>query len=486
MNAPLRKVAIALAALFAILLINANVVQVVEASSLTAKPGNSRVLIDGYRRQRGDIIAGGQALALSTATNDKLKYLRVYPGGQLFAPLTGYYSINLSDTSIEKAENPVLSGSDSRLAISFDRLSQLVSGRTPRGGNVTLTVDRTAQQVAAKALGNRRGAVVALDPRTGAVLALVTSPSYDPALLTTHDVAANERAYAKLVADPAQPLLDRATAQLYPPGSTFKMITTAAALATGRYNPATQVAAPDVLTLPDTAGVKLRNFNNESCQGPKITLMKALEISCNTAYAQLGLDLGANALRAQAQAFGFGQKLVGFPLPYAPSQFPDMLNRPQTAQSAIGQFDVRGTPLQMAMIAAAIANRGVLMKPHVVAEEQGPDLKLLSTTAAQQLGTPVNPTVAAELTTMMVDVVQNGTGTAAQIPGVTVAGKTGTAEDGAGPPDAWFAAFAPAAAPTVALAVLVEHGGGETKATGGSVAAPIAAQVLKTLLQERR
>lgn len=485
MNNPLRRVSLALAALFVVLLANANVVQVVQASSLTAKPGNGRVLIDQYRRQRGDIIAGGQAVALSTPTSDKLRYLRSYPGGALFAPLTGYYSPNLSQTAVERAESGVLSGSDSRLAISFDRLSQLLSGRTLHGGNVTLTVDRAAQQVAAKALGDRRGAVVALDPRSGAVLALVTSPSYDPAQLTGHQASANNKAFAALNADPAAPLLDRATQQLYPPGSTFKLVTTAAALGSGRYTPDSQVPAPDVLTLPQTHGVQLHNFQDESC-GQKIPLIKALEISCNTAYAQLGMDLGGNALRAQAQAFGFGQPLDGFPLPYSPSRFPDTLNQPQTAQSAIGQYDVRVTPLQMAMVASAVANGGVLMKPYVVAEEQGPDLRVLSRTEPQQLGSPVNATVAREMNAMMVDVVAHGTGTGAQVPGVTVAGKTGTAEDGAGPPDAWFVAFAPAQAPTVALAVLVEHGGGEVNGTGGSVAAPLAQQVLATLLQEKR
>lgn len=486
MNAPLRRVAIACAVLFAVLLINANLVQVGQARALTHNPHNGRVLVDEYRKQRGDIIVDGQAVALSTPTNDALRYLRSYPAGALFAPLTGYNSLTLGNTAVERSENAVLDGSDSRLSISFDRISQLLSGKTPPGGNVTLTVDRTAQTTAAKALGDRRGAVVALDPRSGAVLALVSSPSYDPSPLASHNPATIQQAYDKLLKDPADPLLDRATQQTYPPGSTFKVVTTAAALGSGKYRPDSMVASPNSLVLPDTNGVRLPNFQGESCGGTSITLTHALEVSCNTAYANVGLDLGANALRAQAQAFGFGSGIDGFGLPYAPSRFPDSVNRPQTAQSAIGQFDVRATPLQMALIAAAVANDGVEMAPYVVAQEQSPSLTTLSTHNPQKLGTPVNATVAQEMTSMMVDVVAHGTGTGAQIPNVTVAGKTGTAEDGAGPPDAWFVAFAPAEKPTVAIAVLVEHGGGETQSTGGAVAAPIAKQVLQVLLSEKR
>jgi peptidoglycan glycosyltransferase len=488
-NAPLRKVAIALVALFVLLLVNANVVQVGEAKSLTSNSHNRRVLIDDYRRQRGDIIAGGQAVALSTETNDKLKYLRTYPGGSLFAPLTGYYSLTLGETGIEKSENGVLSGNDSRLSISFDRLSQLLSGRTLRGGNVTLTIDRAAQQIAAKALGNRRGAVVALDPRTGAVLAMVTSPSYDPGLLTGHDSATIGKNYQTLLKAPGNPLLNRATQQSYPPGSTFKVIVTAAALSTGNYTAQTQVPSPDTIVLPGTTKT-LSNFAGESCGGPTSTLLHALEISCNTAYAKLGLALGADRLRSMAEAFGFDSTVDDVGVPVAASKFPDSdhINLPQTALSAIGQYDVRATPLQMAMVAAAIGNGGTLMQPYVVAQEQGPDLKVLSKTEPKKLGQPITGTVANELTQMMVGVVDQGTGTAARISGVSVAGKTGTADTGVpgAKPDSWFISFAPAANPTVAIAVLVENGGGEVNTTGGAVAAPIAKQVMEQLLKDAR
>jgi len=482
MNKPLRKVALALAVLFAILLVNANVVQVVNAHSLTSNSHNRRVLIDDYRRQRGDIIAGGQVVAQSVATSDKLKYLRTYPGGSLFAPITGYDSLTLGTTGIESSQDSILSGDDSRLSISFDRLSQMLTGRTVRGGSVSLTIDSAAQTVAAKALSDRKGAVVAIDPRTGAILAMVSSPSYDPSQLTGHDPTMISKNYKALQADPNKPLLNRATSESYPPGSTFKVIVTAAALASGKYQPDTQVPAPATYPLPGTT-VAINNFEGESCDGTSITLAHALEISCNTAYAGIGVALGADALRAQARAFGFGTAPSDVGVPTAASVFPDNLNIPQTAQSSIGQFDVRATPLQMAMVAAAIANGGSMMKPYLVQQVTGPDLKVLARTIPTVLGTPVNGTVAGELTTMMEAVVNSGTGTSAQIPGVRVAGKTGTAETGISgqQPDSWFIGFAPAGAPTVAIAVLVENGG-----TGGAVAAPIARQVLAQILADQK
>lgn len=484
MNRPIRKVIAFCAALFAILLVNATVVQVVEAHSLTSNPHNGRVLINRYERQRGDIIVDGRAVALSNPTNDALKYLRVYPGKGLFADVTGFYSL-FKATGIEQSQDGILSGSDSRISFSISRFGQLLAGETPKGGNVTLTLDVQAQTLAQKLLGTKRGAVVALDPRTGAILAMVTTPTFDPNPLTSHDSVQAEAAYNALAKQPDQPLLNRATSQLYPPGSTFKLIDTAAALSSGQYNPQSLLPSPNQITLPDTNGVTLQNYAGESCGGAQITMTQALTISCNTAYANLGLKLGGDALKAQAQAFGFGRDLDDLGLGYVPSVFPDV-NRPQTAQAAIGQFDVRATPLQMAMVAAAIGNGGVEMTPYVVAEQQGPKLSVLSKTQPQVYANPINGTVAAEMTQMMESVVAKGTGTKAQIPGVTVAGKTGTADHGVNQkPDSWFVAFAPAQQPTVAIAVLVEDGGGEDT-TGGAVAAPIAQQVMSLLLKEKQ
>jgi peptidoglycan glycosyltransferase len=480
-NAPLRRVAIAALVMFGALLLNANWLQVVHAKSLRDKPGNTRVLLSQYEHQRGLIVAGGITVARSVPSNDRLKYQRVYPFGPEYAPITGYFSILPSITGIERAENPILSGDDDRLFVR--RLSDLITGRTPRGGTVVLTVNPKAQDAAWRGLAGKFGAVVALDPRTGAILALASSPSYNPNVLASHDPRAVTIAADRLNSDPSKPLLDRAIGELYPPGSTFKVVTSAAALGSGNYTPSTVIPAPHQLPLPLTTK-RLSNFGNEVCSpSGRMTLADALRISCNTAFAGLGLRLGADALDREATAFGFGTA-PQIPLQTAASVFPNNPNPPQTAQSAIGQFDVAVTPLQMAMVAAGVANHGVVMKPYLVKELQGPDLSVLDQTQPQVLSQPLDAPAASELTSMMIGVVRSGTGTSAQIPGVTVAGKTGTAQHGTGAaPHAWFIAFAPAENPTVAVAVLVENGGNlNREATGGKVAAPIARSVIEAVL----
>lgn len=483
MNRPIRRVAVACLLLFGALLVNANVVQVGQASSLKKRPENSRQLTERLQRERGPIVVSGQAVAESRPVNDEYKFQRAYPFGPLYSDVTGYYTL-FTATGIEKAQDDLLSGEDDRLFVS--RLSDLITGRKPRGGTVVLTLDRNVQEVATRALGNRRGAVVALDPRTGEILAMATSPAYDPNPLADHDGAAAQAAFQKLVGAPGRPLLNRATQETYPPGSTFKVVTAAAALSSGRYTPDTRIPSPDRLLLPGTRTF-LPNFGGETCgDGRTTTLVDALTISCNTAFAQLGLDLGQERLRAQAEAFGLNATVDGFPLPQATSVFPRQLRRDELAQSAIGQRDVRVTPLQMAMVAGAIGNGGRLMKPFLVRDLLGPDLKSIGRTAPEQLGRPLSGEVAAQLTTMMDSVVARGTGTGAQIPNVTVAGKTGTAEHAVGqPPHAWFIGFAPAESPRVAVAVVVEDGGGELSATGGAVAAPVAQQVMVAALGGR-
>jgi peptidoglycan glycosyltransferase len=315
---------------------------------------------------------------------------------------------------------------------------------------------------------------------------MVTSPSYDPNPLASHNETTATDAYRKLSTDPVQPLLNRAMQQTYPPGSTFKVITAAAGLSSGRVGPESRIPSPNELRLPQSTAV-LPNFGGETCgDGQTSTLIEALTISCNTAFAQLGMDHGGDALRAQAEAFGFGSTVDDLGLPQATSVFPGKLDAAQTAQSAIGQYDVRVTPLQMAEVVAAIGNGGRLMRPYIVSELRGPDLKRISTTEPEELGRPVTSEVAAALTTMMESVVQSGTGRKAQIDNVAVAGKTGTAEHGEGTaPHAWFVGFAPASAPKVAVAVIVEDGGGEL-GTGGAVAAPVAKTVMQAALEVQR
>lgn len=481
MNAPLRRVAVAVMVMFGLLLLNVNYLQAIRADDLRNNANNARVLIGQYERERGPIVVGGEQIARSVATDDALKYLRQYPGGADYAHVSGFYSLVYGGSAVEKAENDILAGNN--LGVVTSQLTTFLTGGEVQGGSVVLTLDPAAQAAAVQGLNGKRGAVVAIEPATGRILAMASSPSYDPALLSSHDPAAIRAEYNRLVADPAEPLLNRAVARRYPPGSIFKVVTLAAALSSGNYTLATSVPAPDELTLPLTT-TTLRNFGGESCgDGVSTTLLEALRISCNTAFAQLGITLGADKLREQATAFGVGSAL-SVPFDVARSVFPNSPNAPQTAQSAIGQFDVALTPLQAAMIAAGIANNGEVMKPYLVQEVQGPDLQTLRRTTPEVLTRATTAEVAAQVRTAMEAVVASGSGTRAQIDGVRVAGKTGTAQNAPGKaPHAWFISFAPAQDPRVAVAVIVENGGtAGNEATGGAVAAPIARAVMQAVL----
>jgi peptidoglycan glycosyltransferase len=483
-NRPLRRVALACIVLFGLLLGQANWVQVVKAKQYRNDPRNQRVLLRTYDRERGAIVVGSGSsritIARSVATKDSLKYLRTYPDDGMYAPITGFASLVYGFTGVERLENDVLSGEDERLLVR--RLSDYVTGRKVAGGSVVLTINPRAQAAAYRGLAGKVGAVVALDPRTGAVLAMVSSPTYNPARLSSHDPKAIRTAYNALIDDPADPLLNRAVERTYPPGSTFKLITTAAALADG-YTPDRRIPSPRVLDLPGTTA-NLANFGGESCGGSTITLADALRISCNTAYGGLGMALGADRLRAQADAFGLDTSGLRLPQAVATSVFPDQLTKAQVAQSAIGQYDVRVTPLQMAMVAAGIANGGDVMRPYLVQQVQAPDLSTLSLAVPSLFRHALSSSIAQQLTAMMERVVTSGTGTRARIPGVRVAGKTGTAQHKVGePPHAWFVGFAPANDPKVAVAVLIEDGGNlGSEATGGKIAAPLARAVMQAVL----
>jgi penicillin-binding protein A len=471
-NAPLRRVAISVLVLFTLLIINVNYIQVVRSDELRTDSGNTRILAEEYDRERGSIVVAGNEIALSTPTDDRLTYLRQYPGAELYAPVTGYYSVVYNKTGLEKAENDVLSGSDPRLV--FRRIADLFTGRDPAGGNVELTIDPATQKAAMDSLNGVTGAVVALDPSTGAILALASTPSFDPNQLTSHDPAAI-RAYREQLSD--DQLTNQAISQRYSPGSVFKVVVSAAALATGKYTPQTPIPAPDELTLPGTS-TTLENFNGESCNGgADQPLIDALTISCNTAFAQLGIDLGEERVRDMAEGFGIDEQGFKMPLTVAPSKLGDIENDAQLGVSSIGQQDVQLTPMQAAMIASAVANDGRLMKPYLVSQVQAPDLTVVDKTDPEEMSTPVSPEVAAQLTEMMVSVVDNGTGRRARIDGVQVAGKTGTAENSAND-HTWFIGFAPADDPKIAVAVFVRNGG----RTGGDISAPIAKTVIQAYL----
>jgi penicillin-binding protein A len=483
MNKPIRRLSLVVALLFSALLMSTTWIQFVSAKDLDNRPGNRRTLLEGYSHERGAILVNGTPIAKSVPVKDDLKYVRVYPSGRLYSQVTGYYSFTYgAGGGLEGAEDALLSGKSDKLF--YRRVLDMVTGKVPSGASLELTINPKAQQAADKALGKQRGAVVALDPRTGAILAMVSHPQYDPATLSGHNLDSVAKSWTRLNAAPGRPAVNRAIAgDLYPPGSTFKLVTAAAALSSGKFTEESQIPGAASLDLPQSSK-PLPTDDHQPCgPGDKTTLTHALEISCNTAFGWLGMDLGGDALRAQAAKFGFGDALR-VPMRVTASQVPAQLNAAQTAQAAIGQYDVRVTPLQMAMVSAGIANKGIVMSPYLVKDTRNSGLDIIDQSKPEQLSQAISPDVAAALTRMMVGVVQSGTGTPAQIPGIQVAGKTGTAqhvEDG--PPHAWFTAFAPADDPKIAVAVVIENGGDAgNEATGGKVAAPIARQVIEAVL----
>ncbi|GAA1791811.1 MAG: penicillin-binding protein 2 [Actinobacteria bacterium] len=483
MNAPIRRLSVLATMLFAMLLLSTTWIQFAKAREINAKPDNRRTLLASYNRERGSIIVAGEAIARSSASTDELKWERSYPLGELYAHVTGYYSfIYGAGGGIEGADDDLLSGRSDKLF--YRRVSDLLTGKAPVGASLELTINPAAQQAADKALGDQRGAVVALDPKTGAILAMVSHPSYDPALLASHNLGAVEKNWLRLLKDEGNPMINRAIAgNLYPPGSTFKLVTAAAALESGDYTQDSRIPGPAALTLP---GVEkpLPNHDGQACgANDETTLLHALEISCNTAFAALGMKLGPDALQEQAAKFGFG-KVLNVPMRVTASSVPTGMNEPNTAQAAIGQYDVRTTPLQMAMVAAAIGNGGEVMSPYLVRRVLGSQLQTIDEASPKSLGEAVSTSTARQLTTMMEAVVSQGTGRAAQIGGVQVAGKTGTAQHKVGAaPHAWFVSFAPASDPKVAVAVVVEDGGSAgSEAAGGSVAGPIAKAVMEAVI----
>jgi penicillin-binding protein A len=481
-NGPVRRLAIVVAALFASLLVSTTLIQYVFAADLNARPDNRRTLLATYARERGEILVGQTPVARSVPSDDEYTFQRTYSAGPLYAHATGFYSFYGAQGGLEQAENALLSGSSDKLF--YRRVSDLFTGRRPQGATLETTLDAKVQKAAEDGLQGIRGAAVALDPKTGAILAMVSHPTFDPNDLAGHDLNRLEKNYAALNSDPSKPLVNRSiNGDLYPPGSVFKVVTAAAALSTGEYTENSLVPGPAVLDLPGTTA-DLPNHDGRACGATEdITLTQALAVSCNTAFARVGMDIGAEALQSQAARFGFGDS-VAVPMRVTPSSVPAEMNTPQLAQASIGQYDVRVTPMQMAMVAAGVANRGAVMKPYLVQSVIGSDLSVIESADPQELSQAVTPDVAAQLTRMMESVVEDGTGRRAQIEGVSVAGKTGTAQHGEGrKAHAWFISFAPADDPKIAVAVIAEDGGvAGSEAGGGTVAAPIARQMMEARL----
>jgi peptidoglycan glycosyltransferase len=492
MNAPLRKVGVVMMILFGLLFLNLNYVQVYKADDYTSSDQNAvRIQISEYDRQRGFINADGAILARSTPTDDTLKYVRSYPLGAAYAHVVGYKSVAWGMSAVEKWQNDFLAGNSDEFVP--DRLLEAVTGQHKPGGNVLLTLRKSVQDAAYKELLNnnvnaKAGAVVAIDPATGAILAMVSTPSFNPNLLTVHDNQAALQAKQKLQNDPNKPLLDRAIEDRYPPGSTFKVIVATAALEAG-LTPQTMLQGGDSYQPPGTSQV-IHNSPGVVCPD-QISLADALRVSCNTAFARLGVEkLGADKIKQAAQSYGFES------VPTFDSDDKNIMNvvesvtgtmqnpggqtdLPALAQSCIGQRDVAMTPLQGALVAATVANNGVQMKPYLIDTLQDSDLRALSQTTPSTLRTPLTPEVAASLREMMFGVVNDGTGKKAQIDGYDVGGKTGTAQNGDNADHGWFIGFAMKdGRPIVAVAVFLQNAG----AGGSSEATRIGGQVMKAAI----
>ncbi|MFT4298248.1 MAG: penicillin-binding protein 2 [Aeromicrobium sp.] len=487
MNTPIRRLAIACLVLFLALMGNATWIQYVQAGDLNARPNNKRVLDDEYSRERGAILVGGEPIVESVPSNDQYVYQRTYANGPLYAPITGYFSYTYGRSGIENSQNSILSGSDDRLFV--NRVVDLLADNQPKGGSVELTLDPVAQSTAAAALAampeGTKGAAVALDVKTGAILAMVSQPSYDPNALASHDFAAVRQTWAALDADPNKPTRNRATQEIFPPGSTFKLVTASAAIANLNLTPSSIVQGGSQLTFPGM-DYTLPNAGGGNCGGEQITLEHALNVSCNVSFGSLAMQVGQGALAEQAAKFGFGDKVIEQVASSASrfTQGGDDLEAPQLAQSGIGQFEVAATPLQIAMVAAGIANDGVVMKPYLVETVRDPSLRVLEEAdGGEEYSTALTPDQAAMLQQMMVSTVQQGTASSARIDGVEVGGKTGTAQRGGGLPNlAWFASYAKSGDRQVAVAVMVESAQATDDISGGRLAGPIARAVMEALL----
>jgi peptidoglycan glycosyltransferase len=502
MERRIRRLGIALVLLFAVLFAQLAYVQVFAADDIKNNPANfSRQLIAEYNVQRGKILtADGLVLAESVPApnGSRYRYERRYPQGDLYGYITGFYSRIYGRSALEQSMNSYLSGEAPELAIST--FTDLFLGREKRGGNIFVTVDPNLQELARTALGPNQGAVVAMDPRSGDILALYSTPGFDPSELSSGSDAEMRQAWKRLNADPDKPLLALSHQELFLPGSSFKIVTASAALENG-FGPDSPWPNPHRLTLPLT-NEQLQNFGDDFCNGgsSQVTLIQAFEESCNVTFAEVGLRLGAERLAAQARAYGLcgtlpperttcEGPLISFELPFQNGRFPEPeyfeRNDPLLAFSAIGLDNDLVNPLQMALMASTVANGGEMPQPRIVSEIRDSQGRVVREFGVGTVRRAISASTAAALTQMMIAVVNNGSGYRAAIPGIQVAGKTGTATNGEGrPPNAWFTAFAPAQDPRIAVSVIVLDGGDlGNEATGGQVAAPIVKQLIETYLR---
>ncbi|MFF7970559.1 penicillin-binding transpeptidase domain-containing protein [Streptomyces sp. NPDC007905] len=492
MNKPLRRIAIFCGLLVLALLIRDNYLQYVKADQLASDKDNRRVAIERYANPRGDIVVDGDPITGSAESKSgDFKYKRTYKNGPMWAPVTGYSSQAFDGSQLEKLNDGILTGNDDRLF--FRNTLDMITGKQRQGGNVVTTLNAAAQKAAYDGLKQRgaKGAVVALEPSTGKILALASYPSYDPSSFSGYSND-DAKAWNKLQKknNPAEPMLNRALRETYPPGSTFKVVTAAAALENGKYTSADEKTdSPLPYVMPGTT-TELKNEGSIPCKNA--SMRTALQYSCNTVFGKIGADLGNDKMLAEAKKFGFDSEQFT-PVRSNASVFSDHMNQSQTALSSIGQYNTAATPLQMAMVASAVANDGRLMKPYMVDELQSSNLDPVAKTKPQELSRPLSPQNAQILQSMMETVVQKGTGTRAQIGGgVTVGGKTGTAQHGvanSANPYAWFISYAKLSddSSPVAVAVVIEdESANRDDISGGGLAAPIAKNVMEAVIHSKK
>lgn len=456
MNRSIRHVWMAAVAMFAVLLLALTSIMFFQQRSLAADPWNTRTLYEQFGRDRGSILAGGEEIARSVPTEGDYAFAREYPQGDLYSEVTGYFSPVYGATALEQEMGDELSGSSDDQF--YNRVVSTLSGEQQTGASVETTLDPELQQIAHDSLQGRQGAIVAIEPDTGRILAMASSPGFDPNKMSSHDTESVMAASEAYSSDPAQPLVNRTIGgDLYAPASTFKLIDTVAALESGEYTTDTEIPNPQELELPGTS-ITLPNYRGGPCDARDVAdLQFALENSCNVPFAQVAMDLGEDRIAQTAENFGYGQDL-DIPMSVTPSSFPEGMTDAELAMASIGQYDVRSTPMQVAMISAALGNDGVLMKPQLVDQVRSPDLSVIQDFEPEELNQATSPDVADTLEDLMVSDVDNGIARGAAVPGHSVAGKTGTAEIGseAGLTDSWFTGFAPADDPEIAIAVVFE------------------------------
>ncbi|WP_410537615.1 peptidoglycan D,D-transpeptidase FtsI family protein [Streptomyces sp. KL2] len=485
MNKPLRRVAIFCGLLMVALMVRSNWIQFAQADELQSDKHNRRVAIERYGQPRGNIIVDGKAITGSKETEGTdFKYKRTYKNGEMWAPVTGYASQAFDATQLESIYDGILTGDDDRLF--FNRTIDMFTGKDQKGGNVVTTLDAKVQKAGFEAMGDKKGAAVAINPETGAILGLVSTPSYDPSSFAGNSSKDAEK-WNLLLKDEDEPMLNRALRQTYPPGSTFKVVTAAAALESGMYDIDEKTDTPDPYRLPQST-TDLGNDGNHPCENASLRV--AMQWSCNTVFAKISDELGNEKMIEYSERFGFNQEHF-VPVRAAESVYPED-NRPQNAMAGIGQASNRATPLQMAMVAAAVANDGKMMEPYMMDQLIAPGLNVVEEHKPRELGEVASAENAQKLQQMMETVVEKGTGTPAQIDGVTVGGKTGTAQHGENNeenPYAWFISYAKTSdgSTPIAVAVVIESADVlRDDIAGSKLAAPVAKAMMEAALDGRR